>query len=225
MTKQKDLKRLVRARMEKTGEAYTTARAHILAKRSPRASEYPTLAGMSDEAVRASTGRTWAEWVSDLDAIEAITMSHKAIAKHVHETNDFSGWWAQTVTVGYERIRGLREIGQRREGSDAGLFDISKSKTFSVPVGTLYAYFSQKSKRTKWITDHEPEVTTSQRNRSVRMRWPDGTRVNAWFTDKGPEKSSVQVSHGKLPSRDVGEQWREYWGERLLRLQKHLNAR
>ena len=32
----KDLKRLVRARMSKTGESYTAARAHILAKSSPK---------------------------------------------------------------------------------------------------------------------------------------------------------------------------------------------
>lgn len=224
MTKQKDLKRLIRARMDKTGESYTAARAHILAKRSPRSSEYPTLAGMSDDAVRASTGRTWAEWVADLDAIEAITMSHKAIAKHVQEHNEISGWWAQTVTVGYERIRGLRALGQQREGPNAGLFEVSKSKTFGVPVATLYAYFGQKSKRAQWIVDHEPEVTTSQLNRSVRMRWPDGTQVNAWFTDKGPTKSTVQVMHRKLPTRDAGEEWRAYWGERLVELNELIGT-
>ena len=40
MPRQKDLKRLVRARMEKTGEAYTTARAQVLRKpRTPKRSE------------------------------------------------------------------------------------------------------------------------------------------------------------------------------------------
>ena len=34
MTRQKDLKRLVRARMSKTGESYTTSRAKILAQAS-----------------------------------------------------------------------------------------------------------------------------------------------------------------------------------------------
>src|SRR3954467_11720027 len=40
MPKQKDLKRLVRARMQKTGEAYTAARAQVLRKpRTPRTTE------------------------------------------------------------------------------------------------------------------------------------------------------------------------------------------
>ena len=33
MPNQKDLKKIVRARMEKTGEAYTTARLHIVSKK------------------------------------------------------------------------------------------------------------------------------------------------------------------------------------------------
>jgi hypothetical protein len=33
MTKQKDLKRVVRARMQKTGESYTTARLHLVKNR------------------------------------------------------------------------------------------------------------------------------------------------------------------------------------------------
>ena len=45
------------------------------------------------------------------------------------------GWWAQTVTVGYERIKGLRAVGQRRDGT----FEANKSRTFAVPLARLYA--------------------------------------------------------------------------------------
>ena len=50
MPRNKDLKRLVRARMSKTGESYTAARAHVLAKASskPRAT-----------ALRANRSRTY----------------------------------------------------------------------------------------------------------------------------------------------------------------------
>ena len=66
---------------------------------------------MSDEAVRAKTGRTWKQWVRQLDAIGAVRMPHREIAKQVYETNESSGWWAQMVTVGYERIPAYR-VGQ-----------------------------------------------------------------------------------------------------------------
>ncbi len=73
MTSQKDLKRLVRSRMQKTGESYTTARLQLLRKRATSSKTAPeravrpqpldvSKAGMSDEAVRAKTGKTWAEY-------------------------------------------------------------------------------------------------------------------------------------------------------------------
>jgi hypothetical protein len=43
MTRQKSFKRLVRARMEKTGERYAAARAALLAADQPQATEAPAL--------------------------------------------------------------------------------------------------------------------------------------------------------------------------------------
>lgn len=111
MPTQKDLKRRVRERMDKTGESYTAARTHLLAKRNPPAADYARLGGMSDEAVRKRTGRTWTEWVEVLDAADAVRWPHAKIARHLYEDHEIPGWWAQMVTVGYERIRGLRSCG------------------------------------------------------------------------------------------------------------------
>src|SRR5690606_32505275 len=135
MTRYKDQKRLVRDRMEKTGESYTAARSVIVSRKAkkddaatyaaPRG-EWPALAGMSDEKVKASTGRTWAQWVDVLDKAKAHEWPHKDIAKFIAEQYpSVSGWWCQTVTVGYERIRGLREVNQRRDGD----YDANKSRT------------------------------------------------------------------------------------------------
>ena len=66
MTRQKSFKRLVRARMEKTGESYSAARAALLAADETKATEGPTLT-MSDEAIRRRTGRGWEEWFDLLD--------------------------------------------------------------------------------------------------------------------------------------------------------------
>ena len=55
MPRNKDLKRLVRARMQKTGEAYTAARAHI-----DKTSRTKTLSVSGSAATRRSTVRTTA---------------------------------------------------------------------------------------------------------------------------------------------------------------------
>lgn len=219
MPKDKDLKRLVRRRMEKTGESYTAARAQIVAKSEPSLpEEHEKLAGMSDAAVRAKTGRDWAGWVRALDAIDAAEMAHRDIALHLHEAHDLPGWWAQMVTVGYERIRGLREVGQRRDGD----YEISKSKTIAVPVNELYGAFADERRREAWLGPVELEVRTATTDRSMRITWEDGTFVDAYFTAKGDAKSAVSVQHRKLPDAETGEELKEYWGERLAALAELL---
>lgn len=117
MTADKDFKRLVRTRMHKTGESYTTARVQILNKSRPMAkpvaassspSAYAALAGLSDAALKAKTGCTWERWVKALDYQQAYEWPHREIAAFVREKYKVPSWWRQTVTVGYERIKGLR---------------------------------------------------------------------------------------------------------------------
>lgn len=83
MPKNKDLKRLIRARMEKTGESYTAARSHLLSKDLPLPAEYAELAGMSDKAVVKASGMDWSEWDTALDDVDAARMEHREIAKYV----------------------------------------------------------------------------------------------------------------------------------------------
>ena len=94
MPSHKDFKRLVRARMQKTGESYTAARAHLIknGEAAPRTAElrnlgtqeqvrdFATLAGMSDAAVKAGSGCTWGSWVAALDAVNAHEWPHRSIA-------------------------------------------------------------------------------------------------------------------------------------------------
>jgi len=61
------------------------------------------------------------------------------------------------VTVGYERIRGLRDIGQRRSGT----CEASKSKTLPVPIAELYRAFSDGRMRRRWLPGVELTVRTA----------------------------------------------------------------
>lgn len=219
MTKNADFKRLVRARMQKTGESYAAARAQMLDAPPPLPDEYAELAGMSDAAVQRRTGQTWPEWVAALDAAGAGSLDHAAIAVHVREQwPDIGGWWAQTVTVAYERIRGRREVGQMSSGA----FAANKSRTFPVSVAVLYAAFADEV-RDAWMG--EPAVVrTATENRSMRLTWPDGTVVSAWFTEKGPDKSSVAIQHEKLDGEARRQLEKEQWGERLDQLGATLRS-
>ena len=221
MPKQKDLKRVVRARMEKTGESYTTARMHIVDRKPSAPPDYATLAGMSDEKVKQATGCDWAAWVAALDYAHANEMSHREIARHIKEKFDTPSWWTQTVTVGYERIRGLRAIGQRRDGS----YEASKSKTVEVPVDKLYKAFRDARVRAKWLPGVNLTVRTATPNKSMRVQWDDATRVEIGFYPKGEAKSQVALTHVRLSSKAEAERMKAFWGERLDALARTLRVR
>jgi len=229
MPREKDLKRLVRARMRKTGEAYTAARTHILRKprrisgaprvdapASPTAlavkpSEYAALAGMSDAAVQEKTGCTWERWVRSLDHHGGATMSHADIAKLIHEKYKTPGWWAQTVAVGYERIKGLRTRGQQRNGT----YGATKSRTFNVPIETLFDAWMNPKTRGRWLNGAKVRVRTATAPKSMRLDWTDGSIIAVGFTAKGRDKSAVALEHSKLPSRDAAALVKQEWAERL----------
>lgn len=126
-------------------------------------------------------------------------MEHRAIAGWIHDQTGLD-WWAQMVTVGYERIRGLREIGQRR----GGLYEANKSRTFPVPVAQLFGAFADQGRRRQWL-DRALTVRKATPDRSVRITMGNGTTVEVYLADKDTAKSSVQIQHRKLPSKTYGE--------------------
>jgi len=216
MPKQKDLKRLVRARMQKTGESYTAARAQLVKKRAPKAAtpkatpaaDLAEKAGMSDASVAKATGKNWKQWVAALDAKGAQTLAHGKIAALLHAEFAVPDWWAQMVTVGYERIRGLREKGQRRGGG----YDVSKSKTYPVSLAELWPAFEQ---RERWLGRARPTVRTTHPSKTARWKWEDGTTVAIGFTAKGAAKCQLALQHGRFATRAQADEMRAWWAERL----------
>jgi hypothetical protein len=228
----KDLKRLVRARMTKTGEAYTAARAHIIKKpktttgseaapATSKAVDYAALAGMSDATIKAKTGCTWERWVQALDHHGAEQMSHREIATLVNTKYKIPGWWSQSVTVGYERIKGLRARGQRRDGS----YEATKSRTFNVPVSVLFDAWADAKTRRRWLDGAKVNVRTATAPKSMRLDWTDRSIIAVGFAAKGKSKSSVAVQHEKLPDRDTAERLKQYWSDRLDALGEVLSDR
>lgn len=229
MTQNKDLKRIVRARMKKTGESYTTARAQITRKPKTKSSaaevrlavaktDYAKLAGMSDAVIKEKTGCTWEKWVKSLDYYGAEKMSHREIAALVSEKYKVPSWWTQTVTVGYERIKGLRARGQRRDGT----YEASKSRTFNVPIETLFNAWADSDNRKKWLSGATVKSRSATKPKYLRLDWNGNTIVAVGFLPKGESKSSVAVQHAKLPDRETADHLKKYWSDQLDNLAGYL---
>lgn len=221
MTRQRSSKRLVRTRMEKTGESYTAARASLLAAEEPQATDEPVLT-TSDESIRRRTGRGWEEWFDLLDDWGAAGRPHREIARWVAERLGIEplGWGAQAVTVSYERARGLRALGERADG-----FAITASRTVAVPVERLYDAFVDEAARERWLPAGELRERTASRPKSARFDFGDGpTRVNVTFLAKDEAKSTATLEHARLVDAEQAERMKALWRERLSALKAQLEG-
>jgi hypothetical protein len=221
MTRHRSFKRLVRARMEKTGESYTAARATLLVAQEPETTEAPALV-TSDEAIRRRTGHGWEEWFDLLDERGAAELPHRDVARWVAEQLGIDPlvWEAQAVTVSYERARGLRAVGERSDG-----FATTASKTVAVPVQRLFDAFVNEELRGRWLPDGELRERTATRAKSARFDWGDGrTRVNVGFIAKGEAKSTATLEHARLADAQEAERMKAYWRERLSALKAALET-
>ena len=221
MTRQRSFKRLVRSRMNKTGESYTTARASLLAPQEPQETEEPALA-TSDESIQRRTGRGWEEWFDLLDEWGAADRPHREIARWVAEQLGVEplAWGPQAVTVSYERARGGRAVGEHPDG-----FAITASKTVAVSVERLFGAFEDDALRGRWLSGAPLKLRTATAPRTARYDWEGGsTRVNVTFDELAAGKSRVAISHERLADAAVAEEMKAWWRERLRALKPLLEG-
>lgn len=224
MTKQRSFKRRVRGRMSKTGESYAAARGQLSEKRDRVRGARARLASTADrpsaDKVEAATGKRWDAWFSILDRWGSRERKHGETVAFLMDEHDVPSWWAQSITVWYERARGMRLKHQQADG-----FTIYASKTIAVPLDVLFDAFVNPRSRRKWLTDGTMSLRTSQPGHTARFDWGDGsTRVSVSFVEKGSEKGTVAVAHERLPDADEAETAKASWRERLADLKSLLEA-
>lgn len=221
MTRRRSFKRLVRARMERTGEGYAAARAVVLAA-GERTDGAPSPLATTDERIRERTGRGWEEWFDLLDDRGAAGWPHRDIARHVAETLGIAplAWNAQAIAVSYERARGLRVAGERADG-----FAVSVQRTVAVPAARLYEAVVDASLRPAWLPDGDLRPRTATPPRSARFDHGEaGGRVLVTVLPRGEGRSTVAVEHGRLADADEADRMRAMWREGLDALRALLEG-
>jgi uncharacterized protein YndB with AHSA1/START domain len=225
MPTQKVFKQRVRARMTKTGEAYTAARHQLLRKATdpiePAAAssdpeptegasgaEIPEQALLvADEAMLRATGKRHAEWFAILDAWGATDHSHTEIARWLSQNHGTPGWWVQNMTVAYERARGMRKPGQMANG-----FSVTVSRTVEVDEATVLKAFTDPAFRTRWLTGAPMRQRPTRAARTVRFDWAEPpSRVVVTVVPRDAGKTTVAISHEQLPDAATADRLKLAW--------------
>lgn len=172
---------------------------------------------LGDRAVLEATGRRWDDWCDLIDASPVAEADHPAIARHLTEDHGLDGWWAQAVTVGYERITGRRLPGQRSDGT----FAASRSATIAGDADALRARLLDDAERAALF----PGQTTTLRSRptSKNLRIAMGSGVaELSLAPRTDGRVTVTVQHHQLASPDEVAHWKAFWGDWLADLPRTL---
>ncbi len=201
-------------------------------------------AKISDEAVETRTGRSWSQWFRILNRWGAAAKGHKATAAWLHESRDLSPWWAQMVTVQYEREQGLRDKHQKPDG-----YSISVSRLVAASAPKAFDALSRPADLSRWFTRGaraNVEVGGSYSNgdgdrgrflavarpRRLRMTWENekhapGSIVEFAITTasgaKGP-RARVEATHSRLATKRDAEKMKAAWSWALDSLRSYLET-
>ena len=192
--------------------------------------------GLSGESVAKATGRDWDAWLAFLDDLGAQEMDHKEIVALIAGPGELaSGWWQQSVAVGYEQARGLRVVGQ----TSAGGFQIGVQMTLPVSTGEAWDVMMEGPGRDVWLgTADDIEFRKGERYRTsegvsgevrsivpgerVRLTWDSPelahpSTLQVTIVPSG-EKASVRFHQERLSSLEERERMREHWRDVLKEL-------
>ena len=250
MTRARALKQIIRARAAKTGERYTTARRHVLkglqggkngSPSSPASVPAPaprpstkTRATFSEKKFLEKTGHGLDYWFDVLDRFGAVEKGHTAAARHLYDVHKVDGWYAQGITVSYERARGVRQANQRCDGA----FEVSVSRTMAGDARAIVKALADPSVR-KRLSRSDPALFTTlwqaldaPKSNGVVIR-PDGlgrfryawgdTTVQLYMTPKPGGKVSVVATNMKLAGAEAVEERRTIWRAALNELARSVN--
>ena len=243
MTQANKLKQKIRSRAKKTGESYSTARRHVLNETDKKRTDRTKAAASKARTAKATgtvsearciekTGHGFDHWFGVLDKFKAPDKGHKAAAKHLLDDHKVSAWYAQSITVAYERARGLRDVNQ----SCSGDFQVSVSRVLPVSLDAATDAIGQKRRRQLWSAEvestvrddldkalGEKRIKRGPNAHALRYKTKDGT-VEWRLTAKDDAKSQLVVTASGLASRDAIEPQRARWKATLDRFRDGLKS-
>lgn len=174
---------------------------------------------ISDEKVKAATGRGWMGWFIILNRIGAAAMPHKEIARTLYEKHGAPGWWAQMIAVEYERARGGRKKHERPDG-----YSVSITKVMPVPLSALFRAATDPKTRKAWFPPGAFDETSKTKDKYWRGKWKGDGRLEVGFYAKGADKAQIALQSNKLASPAAVEKERAAWKKALAKLEALLRA-
>ena len=197
---------------------------------------YETINRVSSEAVKKATGKPWIEWVEFLNNRCTSESTHKDMVKILREEGLVkSGWWQQTIAVGYEIVRGSRVLG---ETADAG-FEVGVQKTVNLSLQETWRLITSETGIKLWLGEVDDmelamgkilhtidgasaEIRSIKPEERIRIKWqPRDEIIPSTFQitlTPAKDKTSIRVHHENLSGETSRSEMQVHWRNILDRI-------
>lgn len=197
---------------------------------------------ISDEAVRKRTGKSWSQWFGILDRWGAAKKGHRKAARYLGDRHGLEPWWAQAVTVRYERDRAGRPLHQRASGA----YEITVSRVIAAPTRRVFECLVEPTDLSKWFargSSVEARVGGLYRNRDgdrgeflairkpklLRFTWENprhapGTVVEIALAARGRGKVTAALTHRRLRTQRDAAKMKEAWNWAMDSLRSYVET-
>jgi uncharacterized protein YndB with AHSA1/START domain len=192
---------------------------------------------ISDERVKAKTGKTWGEWIATIEEHGYGSLGRKGISSELERTHRVDPWWAHAISIEYQYARGLHHPSQR--------YAVTVSRTIAVDPKRVFAAWSEPAGLNAWFTSGaEQEFHVGGRyrngdgdfgeflvivpNKSIRFTWNSkhhqpGSEVGIRISPV-EEGSRIELHHEKLSSEKDANDLRDGWSWALDSLCSYLET-
>jgi uncharacterized protein YndB with AHSA1/START domain len=169
----------------------------------------------------------WAEWFYLLDRAGGREAKHATMARLLEKEHGLNGWWAQTVTVRYEKEHGLRETGQTSKGWQA-----QAQKTVGKRPSQVWDAIMRSTARNRWLGSmivrmelregarfrladgSEGELRAMKAPKLLRLSWEHAagatSTLELTLAGKGG-KTAVRLQQNGIPTKHDREKLVERW--------------
>lgn len=198
-------------------------------------SDYP----LTDESAKAATGRTMSDWFKFIDSAGGPDQGRKKIVELLWKEQGVDPWWANAVSVEYERSKNLR----KKDGTLQG-YMICVSKTVGAGADLAFNAFTKPALLAHWFAEkidqnlavggafessdgNRGTYKNIQPGKTLKFTWEgqdqeQDTVVEVKFQPKDASKCSIMLTHDRIGSKAEADGLRKAWGEAFDKLKKCL---
>ena len=191
---------------------------------------------ISEAAMVNATGHGKEHWYPIIEELAKSASERKEITMGLWKSHDehLSAWWAQMVTVTWERDTGQRVLNQ----SCFGDYQFSVSKTFAGDEHLTWAGLAGTDWLEGMVWEEGAEFTTDVGKATVRAVRP-GNLLRIWWHGHGEapksvlevqlwpkgEKCALRFQHQKLPNEEDIEPLKARWRTALEKIMHNSQLR